>query len=128
MGMVTVARLADFEDTERRIFEVEGVEIGVFKLADGFVAYLNRCPHLGGPVCQGLIMPRVEEVVAPDRTSKGMAFSETRRNVICPWHGYEYDIATGQHQGGSSFRLKKLELSIEGEEIRIAVPERARAI
>jgi len=50
---------------------------------------------MGGPACQGKMIAKVAEIIADDRTSKGMAFSKTKMNVIRPWHGYEFDIRTG---------------------------------
>jgi nitrite reductase/ring-hydroxylating ferredoxin subunit len=34
-----------------------------------------------------------------DKASFGFAFSKDHANVVCPWHGYEFDVATGRHQG-----------------------------
>ena len=54
---------------------------------------------MGGPACQGKMIAKVDEVIAEDRTSKGMAFSKTKMHVVCPWHGFEFDIRTGVHPG-----------------------------
>ena len=56
---VFVAREADIPDGERKVIEVDGVEIGVFHVDRTFYAWRNDCPHQGGPVCQGRLMKRV---------------------------------------------------------------------
>ena len=33
--------------------------IGVFNVAGSFYALRNRCPHKGGPLCQGRLRPHV---------------------------------------------------------------------
>src|SRR5262249_3651448 len=80
-------------------------EFGIFREGDRLVAYENHCPHDGGPVCQGKVIPRVEEELAPDQTSRGLRFSK-KRNIVCPWHGWEFDIESGRHCGDPKYRLR----------------------
>ena len=93
----------------------------VFKLGGEFFAYLNHCPHMGGPACQGKIIAKVEEVIADDRTSKGMEFSKTKMNVVCPWHGFEFDIRTGVTPAIRS-AAAKIKVRVEGDVI-VTVPD-----
>src|SRR5580704_5667221 len=81
---------------------------------------------MGGPVCQGKIHPRVQEVIAEDKTSLGLAFSKEQINVACPWHGYEFDIQTGQHQGNLRVRLRPVKIEIVDGVIVVTVPEGVR--
>ena len=103
-----------------------GIEVGVFKLGDEFFAYENVCPHLGGPACQGRIIAKVEEVVADDRTSKGLEFSRTKINMVCPWHGFEFDIRTGRHPGNPRYRLKPVKVRVEGADVIVTLPDEKR--
>ena len=114
-----VAKLADFKDGERRIVFVGDNEIGVFRHDGAFYAYSNFCLHQGGPACEGLTIAKVEERIMPDKTSKGLYFSDTELHFVCPWHGYEYSIRTGCHQGNSRVRLRKAELTIREDEIYV---------
>src|SRR5215475_8491354 len=95
MREVNIGSVSEFADPGRKVFGFEGFEVAVFKLEGEFFAYLNLCPHMGGPACQGKMIAKVEEIIADDRTSKDMAFSKTTMHVVCPWHGYEVDIRTG---------------------------------
>src|SRR6185312_10033117 len=85
MREVNIGPASEFGDPGRKLIDSDGVEVGVFKIGGGFYAYLNHCPHMGGPACQGKMMPKVEEIIADDRTSKGQAFSKTQINIVCPW-------------------------------------------
>jgi nitrite reductase/ring-hydroxylating ferredoxin subunit len=123
MREVNIGSAADFEDPGRKIIGFEHFEVAVFKLGGEFYAYLNHCPHMGGPACQGKIIAKVEEVIAEDRTSKGMAFSKTRMHVVCPWHGFEFDIRTGVHPGNPRARLRKIKLAVTGGEVVLTVPD-----
>jgi nitrite reductase/ring-hydroxylating ferredoxin subunit len=125
MPEVNVGPVSDFKDPGRKIIGFDRFEIAVFKLDGQFFAYFNQCPHMGGPACQGKIIAKVDEIIADDRTSKGLAFSKTRMHVICPWHGYEFDIRTGQHPGNSRARLRKIDVAVSGGDVVVSVPDRA---
>lgn len=127
MAEVNIGSVADFSDPGRKVFEIDGFEIGVFHVRGEFSAYRNVCPHMGGPVCQGKVMPRVEENIAADRKSRGFAFSKTHTNIVCPWHGYEFDLRTGCHQGNPQLRLRPLEVRVLDGEVFIQMPDRRRA-
>ena len=123
MREVNIGAAADFADPGRKIIGFEGFEVGVFRLDGEFFAYLNLCPHMGGPACQGKMIAKVEEIIAEDRTSKGMAFSKTRMHVVCPWHGYEFDIRTGVHPGNARARLRKINVAVADGEVIISLPD-----
>ncbi len=127
MREVSVGSVKDFEDPGRKVVGFENFEVGVFKVDGEFYAYLNQCPHLGGPVCQGKMIAKVEEVIADDKTSKGMTFSKTKLHIACPWHAYEFDIRTGAHPGNARARLRKIKVTIMDGEVVIAVPDAREA-
>ncbi len=118
---VFVAALADLADRERRVIEVHGVEIGVFRLGDTVVAYRNRCPHQGGPVCQGRLMPKVEEPLAADGSALGLRFSEDVVHLVCPWHGYEFVLSSGEHPGAPDLRLRRYRTELRDGQVYVHV-------
>jgi nitrite reductase (NADH) small subunit len=120
---IAVGALADIADGDCRIFAIETMEVGVFRLGDRAVAYENKCPHAGGPVCQGKIFNRVEELLTPEKKSLGLRFSP-QRNIVCPWHGYEFDIETGCHPGNRSVRLKPVKVDVRDGQIFVQLDER----
>jgi len=126
MREVAIGKVAAFPDPGRRIVEVDGVAVGVFRRNGTFTAYENVCPHMGGPVCQGKIIARVEERVGHDKTSLGLSFSKEQTNIVCPWHGYEFDIATGQHQGNPRLRLRSVGVRVVDDDVLITLPEGTR--
>ena len=68
MPEVFVSRIDDFAEGDRRIVFHGGLEIGVFHWQGSYYAYENLCLHQGGPCCEGVIMHKVEDVLAPDKT------------------------------------------------------------
>ena len=60
----------------RRVSRPQGPEIAIFRIADDRVfALLDRCPHKGGPLSQGIVFG--------DR-------------VACPLHNWTITLATGE--------------------------------
>ena len=80
---------------------------GVFKVDGQLVAWHNECPHRSGPVCQGRIYKRVIEPIAGDGTVRELAYDENVTNIVCSWHGYEFDLKTGANQGYDKIKLRK---------------------
>ncbi|MFM2444948.1 MAG: hypothetical protein RJB09_2134 [Pseudomonadota bacterium] len=112
MGEIRVANQADFAEGGRKVVSVDGVEIGIFLLGTDFYAWLNHCPHQGGPVCQGRLMKGVEERLDDDKKSLGIHYKDGSLNIICPWHGFEFDVRTGQYAGASTLKLKAVPVSV----------------
>ena len=121
MADVRVGDLATFENPGRKVVEVAGIEVGVFRLGDEFFAYENKCPHLEGPVCQGKLLPLTTEDVQKDGTSNGRVFSKTQMNVVCPWHGFEFDIRTGTHPMDSRVRLRRIPVKVRDGAVYVSV-------
>jgi 3-phenylpropionate/trans-cinnamate dioxygenase ferredoxin subunit len=86
-----VARTGDIPDGERLIVDVHGRSIGVFNVGGRFHALLNRCPHQGAELCRGTVHGALE-ADAPGR----IRYDASRRLLRCPWHGWEFDLSTGQ--------------------------------
>jgi nitrite reductase/ring-hydroxylating ferredoxin subunit len=121
MAEIDVGSLSEFGKEDHRVVAVDGLEIGIFRLGKKVVAYKNECPHYGGPVCQGRIFNQTEELIGTDGTSQGLRFSDTR-NIVCPWHGYEFNLETGCHPGDSSVRLQPIEVTVRDSRIYLQLP------
>jgi hypothetical protein len=71
MREIVICKVSSFPDPGRKVVELDGTEVGVFCRNGKFTAFENICPHMGGPVCQGKINPRVQEMIAEDRRAWG---------------------------------------------------------
>jgi nitrite reductase/ring-hydroxylating ferredoxin subunit len=118
-----VARFDEFQPGERRIVNVNGRSIGVFRVDDQFYAIRNRCPHQGGPLCEGRVFPRaLSEVPGEIDLAKGAPL------LACPWHGWEYDLETGQSWiGASEPRVGSYPVSVEQGGALAALLDAARS-
>jgi nitrite reductase/ring-hydroxylating ferredoxin subunit len=102
---VPVASSTDIEERGRLIIDIDQTVIGIFRVDGKLYAYHNVCPHQGGPACQGRIIPRVRERIDADGSAHGMYFDESELHVVCPWHGSEFVITTGEHAALPNFGL-----------------------
>lgn len=77
---------------------VEGQAVAVFALGDDVIATNGRCPHAKGPLHEGEIE------------------GET---LICPWHGWTYNLRTGACDEDPDIVLERYEVSINGDDIMV---------
>jgi nitrite reductase/ring-hydroxylating ferredoxin subunit len=111
-----VGKSGEIPERGRLVVDAGGKAIGIYRLDGALYAYENICPHQGGRVCQGLIVSRVLELIDEKGVSRGNRFDDNELHVVCPWHGFEYDIRTGRHAGGVNISLKAVPvLEREGE-------------
>jgi nitrite reductase/ring-hydroxylating ferredoxin subunit len=119
MAQVFVCNEIEMKDGDVRIVRQERIEVGVYRYAGSFYAYRNHCLHQGGPACEGLTMPKVEERIMADKTSRGLYFSDTEMHFVCPWHGYEYDMLTGECVSDRKLKLRKFPIVQKGDDIYV---------
>ena len=110
MPEYSAGKVTDYSDGDRKVVECGELEVGVFRIGGDFFAWHNRCAHRAGPVCQGRIMRRVIEPVAEDQTTRSQAYDPSETNIICPWHGYEYELKTGICVGDPRLKLRRYEV------------------
>lgn len=91
MPKYIVARADEIPSGGRKIVEAGGVSIGVFNLGGEFFALRNRCPHQGGPLCEGKLWGSLEAEVPG-----AFRYGRPGEILTCPYHGWEFDIRTGQ--------------------------------
>ena len=81
------------EEQQCRLVPHGKVGIGIYRINGQLYAVRNQCPHMGVPLCKGRLgATYLPKGAAPD------PFEETLANRVlrCPWHGWEFDVATGK--------------------------------
>lgn len=112
-----VARSDDIPERGRVVISAAGREVGIFRVDSELYAWENYCVHAGGPICQGLQIPRVVEVLNEQMESVGEVFSEEDLHIVCPWHGYEYNVKTGEHPADARIHLTAVSVVEENGEV-----------
>ena len=89
---VEVGAAGEFTPGEFKIVDVDGREIGITRLKSGELrAVRNVCPHKGAPVCRGTIGG-----TWPPCEPGEMKYERDGEVLVCPWHGFEFDLVNGQ--------------------------------
>jgi nitrite reductase/ring-hydroxylating ferredoxin subunit len=109
MERCVVGRLSEFAPGTRRIVTVGGRSIGVFNVRGQFYALRNRCPHQGAPLCLG----RVKGTTLASKPYE-YVYGRDQEIIQCPWHGWEFEIATGRtYFNPHRMRVKTYEVTVE---------------
>jgi nitrite reductase/ring-hydroxylating ferredoxin subunit len=104
-----VATVDEIPPGERKIVEIGGRTVGVFNVRGEYFAVLNRCPHQGGPLCTG----NTHGFLRPAGVGE-YQYSRAGEILRCPWHGWEYDLRTGQSWFDPSHVLvRRYDVSVE---------------
>ena len=112
MTKYAVAMVEEIPPGGRKIVEVAGRSIGVFNLDGEFFALRNRCPHQGGPLCSGSLGGLISSSHPGE-----YHYSRAGEILRCPWHGWEFDIRTGQSWfDPAHVRVRRYQVTIERDQ------------
>ena len=73
----------------------------ICNVAGRVTALAGTCPHRGGPLGQGAIHGQY---------------------VVCPWHAWEWNCATGENDMDPTKKVATYEVKIEGGDIFLNLP------
>lgn len=76
--------------------------IAIFKTVDGVYATDGMCAHQGGPLAKGQLSGTC---------------------ITCPWHGWQYDVTTGNNMLTGKPMLNRYTAVQRGSEIWIEISE-----
>jgi nitrite reductase (NADH) small subunit len=93
---VKVAKVNEMPAGTAREFQADGKVIALFNVDGKFYATDNVCLHRGGPLGQGPLE------------------GET---VTCPWHGWQYNVTTGEAVFNDQVKVQTFEVKVEGDDI-----------
>jgi len=110
-----VGHVSEIPDREAFIVDVNGRSIGVFNVDGKFYAVRNVCPHKGAPICRGT----VGGTMLPSKPGV-FDYGYEDRVLKCPWHGWEFDLETGECLFGVSNRkAKTYPVEVRGEQVYV---------
>ncbi|MDX1746982.1 MAG: Rieske (2Fe-2S) protein [Halobacteriales archaeon] len=111
----------DLGDGERVTVQLEGREITVFHLDGEYYAYTNWCPHQSGPACEGQLSGTWDARVDPETHEVELEWSREAEILNCPWHGWEYDVTTGDCLSRPGVRLPTHDVRVEDGEVVVSL-------
>jgi len=87
--------------------------IGVFNVNGSFYALRNLCPHKLGPLCTGAVTGRMVADLPPSAGDDVVALDQDGEIIRCPWHLWEFEIATGRCLVDRRVRVKTYLVTVE---------------
>jgi len=99
---VTVATVNEISPGTGKTVDVNGTWIALFNVGGTFYAVDNTCPHAGGPLGEGRL---------------------TGDTVDCPWHGWRFDVKTGERVGNPNFTVACCHVRVVDGQIQVALPD-----
>ena len=87
--------------------------IGVFNVNGTYYALRNLCPHKSGPLCTGRVSGRVVADAPPTVDGANLDLVRDGEIIRCPWHLWEFEIATGRCLVDPRARVKTYPVVIE---------------
>ncbi len=103
------------EEGAMRMLEIGGHRVGVFRVGGELHALADRCPHRGAPLCAG-------RITTPIDLHDGELVLGSRASVVrCPWHKWEFDIATGRCLVDDKLRVRTYAVHVGVDEIVVSL-------
>ena len=104
-----VAPVHELPPGTRKFLTVDERPIAVFNIKGEFFGLLNRCPHQGAALCEGPLIGLAQSSDPGD-----IEYTKLGEIIRCPWHGWEFDIRTGQsYCDPKRFRAKAYPVNVE---------------
>jgi 3-phenylpropionate/trans-cinnamate dioxygenase ferredoxin subunit len=98
------------------LVDLAGHRIGVFCVEGRYFALADRCPHRGAPLCSsGEVVSAVDGVGDERRVTRAGAL------VRCPWHKWDFDIASGRCEVDARLRVRRYEVRVDGDELVVSL-------
>lgn len=101
MKSIKVASKSELAPGSSKKVEVNSKEVALFNVDGAFYAIDDTCSHRGGPLSEGSVEDKV---------------------VTCPWHGWQYDLASGECLTNPSVCQTKYDVKVEGDDVILTVP------
>ena len=98
---ITVAKLADVQPGHCLSVEAGAIGIALCNVGGTVYALDNCCPHAGGPIGKGFLDGDCVE---------------------CPWHGWRYNVKTGEKLENPQIKVDCFPVHIDGDSIQVDVP------
>ena len=113
-----VAEVADIPAGGRKVVSVKGRPVVIFNLDGEFFGLLDRCPHQSAELSRG-----ISTGIATSDEPGLATCSRPGEFIRCPWHGWEFDVKTGQsYCDPKKFRVRPYTVTVEPGEAVVKGP------
>jgi nitrite reductase (NADH) small subunit len=97
---VKVAKKSEIPKDTGKLVQINGKDIALFIVEGKVYAIYSVCPHQGGPLDEGGL---------------------NEKHVMCPWHGWEFDVTTGVCTFNDAIKQPTFPVKEDGDDIYVEV-------
>lgn len=97
---VTIAHIDDLKPGECRVVEVNDKTIALYNVNGTLYATDNTCLHREGPLGEGELEGEI---------------------ITCPWHGWQYNVTTGENTSDPNLKIESFEVKIEEDNVQVKI-------
>ena len=97
---VRIASKTDLAPGACREYVAGGRIVALFNVDGNYHALDGICPHQGGPLGKGSLCGAI---------------------VTCPWHGFQFDVTSGQHQASKSLVHPTFPVKVENGDVLVEI-------
>lgn len=90
-----------FNDKNIAVTFIDDRKICIIKTFDGLKACTDRCPHAGGSLSEGYL--------------------DHHQNIVCPVHGYKFNLKTGRDAFNEGYFLKTFPVIVDDDGVFIQI-------
>lgn len=95
-----VAQLSQLAQTPRLAVKLDQTEVALFLVDGEVLATAGRCPHANGPLHKGEVC---------------------EAKVSCPWHGWTWNLKTGECDESDELTLQRYEVRVQGDDVYVVL-------
>ena len=95
---IKVAKIHEIPGISGKRLNINGKKIALFKKKNSVYAIRNSCPHQGAELSEGHIIDS---------------------NVVCPLHGWQFNLKTGSFSGNENIRIPTYRVKVENDDVYI---------
>ena len=101
MSICNIGQISAFPDGDVREVYAGGEPFAICNVDGQLHAVRGVCPHQGGPLGQGALHGNM---------------------LVCPWHAWEFDCLTGQHDYDPSITVETVAVVVNGDQVSLDLP------
>jgi nitrite reductase (NADH) small subunit len=99
-NFVKACKTTDITEGCGKSIEINGKAVAVFNVEGNYYAINDICGHRGGPLGEGEL---------------------DGKTVVCPWHGWRYDVTSGANELVPDLPTEKYAVRVEGDDVLVEI-------
>ncbi len=111
---IDVGSIEEFPEGRASVVMAGRTAVGIVRWSGAVYAISAICSHQGGPLCQGVLAARL----TAGRPGE-MLVDDASPVIACPWHGWEFDVASGEAIWDPTVRIRTFPVRVTNGRVMV---------